>query len=130
MGMFTRIVTTVKGKADDIQRKREIEQIREKERKELYQNELHAARTQEAKRLAKEQAKIETNKKLQQLKTGKGGGPGFRQIAGNIADNYSKSFERDLGMLGGGKKGKRTDTGLGGIKPLDFDIGLKPRKRR
>lgn len=129
MGMFTRIVTTVKGKADEIQRKREIEQIREKERKELYKNELHAARTQEAKRLAKEQAKIETNKKLQQLKTGKGGGSGFRQMAGNIADNYSKSFEHDLATFGGGKK-KGSDTGIGGIKPLDFDMGIKPRKRR
>lgn len=126
MGMFGRITTVVKQKIDERNVRIAQEKTERAEVEKIRQQALQDARKKEAARLGKLQAKIETDQKLKNLKAGKGGS-GLRQAAGNFADNYSKSFERDLGMLGGKKKSG--DLGISGIKIPDFSIDITPKKK-
>lgn len=127
MGMFGRITTVIKQKVDERSIKVAQEKAERAEVEKIRKQALQDARKAEAARLGKQQAKIEADQKLKNLKAGKAG-TGRRQAAGNFAENYSKSFERDLGMMGGKGSKKGGDFGIGDIKAPDFSIDLTPKK--
>lgn len=114
MGIFSGIGSFVREQMTERQKRKAIE----KEEAEARRAALHKARMEQAPEFARQQAKLESQQRLKQIKSGKSTSPfgNLQDIAHGIGQSTGTAFQRDFDtMFGGGRVSKAPSSGYGNV---------------